>query len=248
MYIGPRTSHGLRPLRQPVRRWPQFRGMKLIITISAFVFYFQGFSQVVPNVAIDSLLIRMFPIYSEALKSGIYDLPRDTSWRNLKTYETNAISFKIPDKWLNLGGLSSVVEMAFDASGLYFPETFNDRPILVGLFLLNQRGNSLNDAKDSALKDYRANPDRVFESGFSDSVYNYVLPKDKKCYVLRTRFLRNSNQLNQSRYDLIFFSEKLKKAYSMMLSVQYADPSYSFDRINSLEAFAARIFSQIVPK
>src|SRR5687767_8636899 len=180
--------------------------MKHAITIIALLFCFQGLTQVVPNVSIDSLATKMFPIYFDALKSGVYDLPRDTNWQNLKKYESDFISFKIPGKWLNLGGLGSVVEVAFDASGLYFADTLNDRPVLVGLFLLNQRGGSLDEVKDSALKDYRTNVDRVFETHYLDSVYSFNLPTGEKSYILHTRFFRKSNQLNQSRYDLILFS------------------------------------------
>src|SRR5687768_8960817 len=122
--------------------------MNHAVTIIALLFYFQGLTQVVPNVSIDSLTTRIIPIYFEALKSGVYDLPRDTNWQKLKKYESASISFRVPDKWLNLGGLGSVVEVAFDASGLYFSDTFNNRPILVGLFLLNQRGESLEEVKD----------------------------------------------------------------------------------------------------
>lgn len=222
--------------------------MKRTITIITLLFCFQGFTQVVPNVSIDSLTTRMFPIYFEALKSGIYDLPSDTNWQRLKKYESTSISFKIPNNWLNLGGLGSVVEVAFDASGLYFPDTFNDRPILVGLFLLNQRGGSLEETKDSALKDYRANGDRVFETDYLDSVYNFTLSAGEKGYILHTRFFRKSNQLNQSRYDLILFSEKFKKGYSVMVSVQYADPTYSFEKNNALDVFVARLFSHVVLK
>jgi hypothetical protein len=118
----------------------------------------------------------------------------------------------------------------------------------VGIFLLNQRGHSLQEAKDSALKDYRANPDRVFEPNFTDTVYNYGLPTGRQSYVLHTRFFRKSNQLNQSRYDLILFSEKYKKGYSVMVSVQYADSTYSFENINSLDVFVARLFNQVLLK
>jgi hypothetical protein len=225
---------------------PQFIKMKFPIIFTALLFYLQGNAQIIPNVSVDSLTGRMFPIYYEAVKSGIYDLPRDTAWKKLKTYESGAISFRVPENWLDLGALGSVVEVAFDASGLYFPETFNDRPVLVGVFLLNQRGRTLQEAKDSALKDYRTNPDRIFETNFVDTVYNYKLTTGGPGYVLHTRFLRKSNQLNQSRYDLILFSEKYKKAYSVMVSVQYADPTYAFENTNSLAVFAARLFNQVL--
>jgi hypothetical protein len=187
----------------------------------------------------------MFPIYSHAIKSGIYDLPRDTSWQNLKTYQTQSVSIKIPKDWLSLGGLGNVVEASFDASGLYFPEQFNDRPILVGVFLLNQRGNTLEEVRDSALKDYRNNPDRVFEPGYKDSVYHYTLANGDQAFILHTHFFRKTPHLNQSRYDLVFFSEKFRSGYSVMISVQYNDPTYLFEKNNLLDVFAGRIFSYV---
>lgn len=222
--------------------------MKYLTFLTATVLYLQGFTQVVPNVSVDSLADRLFPIYSQALKTGIYDLPRDTTWRRLKAYESVGILFQVPENWVNLGALGSVVEVAFDASDLYFPAIFNDRPILVGIFLLNQSGSSLDEARNLALKDYRSNVDRVFEQNYSDTVYNFKIQTGQKAYILHTRFLRKSSTLNQSRYDLIVFSEKLKKAYSVMVSVQYSDPSYAFEKNNGLDVFATRIFSQVTMK
>ena len=219
--------------------------MKGLIVITILIFSLKGQSQVVPNVSIDSLVIRMFPIYREALESGVFDLPRDTSWRNLKTYETQSVSIKIPENWLELGGMGNIVEASFDASGLYFPEQFNNRPILVGVFLLNQQGNTLEEVRDSALKDYRKNPDRIFEPDYKDSVYNFSLANGDYAYILHTHFLRRTNQLNQRRYDLVFFSDRYRKGYSLMISVQYSDPTYLFEKNNSLGVFAGRIFSNI---
>ena len=235
-------------LRKALNVGLNFNQMKDFIVIITLLSCFQGYTQVVPNVSMDSLTTRLFPVYFEALKSGIYDLPRDTSWQNLKKYESESISFHVPGKWLDLGGLGSVVEVAFDGSGLYFPETLNDRPILVGLFLLNQRGASLEEVKDSALKDYRTNQDRIFENNYLDSVYNFNLPAGEKGYVLHTRFFRKSNQLNQSRYDLILFSKKYRKGYSVMVSIQYGDPTYSFEKTNALNVFAARLFNHVILK
>ncbi len=221
-------------------------GVIVIVIVAAIAAHSGAYAQIVPNVSLDSVITRLFPVYAQAVKSGIYDLPRDTTWKNLKTYQAAGVSFQVPVTWLNLGGLGSVVETAFDGSELYFPAVYNERPVLVGVFLLNQRGNTLEEARDSALIDYRTNPDRVFEPGFADSSYTYYLPTGQKCYVLRTRFVRTSTQLNQTRYDLILYSEKFKKAYSLMLSVQYHDPTYAFEQINALDVLAARFYEKVV--
>jgi hypothetical protein len=236
------------PSRESFTVGRNFNQMKYFLVIVTLLFSFQGFTQVIPNVSIDSLTTRLFPVYFEAVKSGIFDLPRDTSWQNLKKYESESILLQVPSTWLNLGGLGSVVEVGFDGSGLYFPETLNAQPILVGLFVLNQRGTSLEAVKDSAVKDYRTNQDRIFEKGYSDSVYNFNLSTGEKGYVLHTRFFRKSNKLNQSRYDLILFSKKFNKGYSVMVSIQYSDPTYSFEKTNELNVFAARLFNRVLLK
>jgi len=220
--------------------------MKYRVLIITLLLCLKGITQVVPNVSIDSLTSRIFPVVMEALRSGVYDLPRDTSWQYLQHYESEILSLEVPDKWLNLGGLGSVVQVAFDGSGLYFQESMNDRPVLVGVFLLNVAGGSLEEVKETTLKEYRANTDRIFEPEYVDPVYTFTLTGGIKSYLLHTRFFRKSNQLNQSRYDLIIFSEKVGKGFSVMLSVQYADPTYSFEKTNAIDALAARVFNRVV--
>lgn len=222
--------------------------MRLLTTIIILAFSFKSNSQIVPNVSVDSLAAKMFPIYLDAIKSGYYDLPRDTNWKDLKTYEVPFVTIRIPKNWLELGQLGNIVEVAFDASGLYFPEEFNNNPILAGVFILNWKGNSLEEVKNNVIQDNRTNPDRVFDETYKDSVYDYTLEDSTKAYILHTRFFRKSKQLNQSRYELILFSDKYKKGYSVMLSVQYADPTYKFEIDNSIKTFAARIFSYVKVK
>ena len=224
--------------------------MKHFVTLIAFfcTCTLQGFSQVVPNISMDSVFSGLLPIYFDAIKNGLYESPRDTALKNLKTYESSTISFQVPESWLNLGGMGDVVEVVFDGSDLYFTDSFNNRPVLTGLFLLNQPGDSLEQVKSLALIDYRSNNDRIFEPDYVDSVFKFTLQSGEKCYVLHTRFLRKSSQLNQSRYDLILFSEKFQKGYSVMLSVQYSDPSYAFENNNALGLLAARLFSKVLLK
>lgn len=198
-----------------------------------------------PNVSYDSIIKKLTPVYTDAIKSGVFDRPRDTGWNDLKTYETPFVSIRIPKNWLELGELGNIVEDAFDASGLYFPDEFNHRPLLAGVFILNWQGDDLEEVKNIVIKDNRTNPDRIYEDNYKDSLYNYTLEDGKKAYVLHTRFYRKSKQLNQSRFELILYSDKLKKGFSVMVSVQYNDPTYKFEAENSLDVFAARILSQV---
>jgi hypothetical protein len=219
--------------------------MRLFIFLFLFFGAVNCSSQVVPGITMDSVYRKLFPVFIEANKKGLLDLPRDTSWNSLTRYESAAVSFKVPSNWIKLGSLGSVVDMAFDGTGMYFPEADSNGYILVGAMLLNQPGNSLEAAKTLALREYKTNTDRDFEAGYRDSVYEYNLPAGKKGFVLHTRFLRISKQLNQSRYDLILFSDALQKAFSVMITVQFTDPTYRFEEQYALQQFAARLFSYV---
>lgn len=215
----------------------------------AFLLFFNGspvFCQVVPGITMDSVIRKLMPVFAEANEQGLLDLPRDSTWNDLATYETAALHFKTPSNWLKLGSLGSIVEVAFDGTGRYFADSFNTAPLLVGAFLLNIPGSSLDEARDLTLQQYRTNADRVFEDDYRDSVLGYKLPGGKKGYLLHTRFLRRSNKLNQSRYDLVLFSDNLQKAYSVMLSVQYKDPGYTFETAYALHQLAYRLFSYVL--
>ncbi len=48
--------------------------------------------------------------------------------------------------------------------------------------------------------------------------------------------------INQSRYDLITYSEKHKTAYMFTVSIQYIDNTYAFENDNDLEYFAKKIY------
>jgi len=191
----------------------------------------------------DSILLTIAPTYFEAVRSGVFNLPKDTTWKELQTHEAEAYSLKLPTRWIKLGTFGNLVDQSFDASELYFPDTFNSKPVLTGLFILNQPAATLEEATSECLKGYRSNPDRVFEKNYIDTVQKVRLSSGQDAYLLHTRFFRQSTQLNQSRFDLVVFSEKKKQGYLVMVSIQYNDSTYRFETENNLAGFAQKIFS-----
>jgi hypothetical protein len=196
-----------------------------------------------PLPPLDTIFSKLAPTYFEAIRSGVFKLDKDSTWKDLQVHETDAYALKIPSHWLKLGTFGSLVDQSFDASELYFQDTFNAKPVLAGLFILNQPASSLEEAKSECLKGYRSNPDRVFEKNYIDTVQQVTLSSGQEAYLLHTQFFRKSNQFNQSRYDLVVFSEKKKQGYLVMVSIQYNDSTYNFEIEKNLLGFAKKTFS-----
>jgi hypothetical protein len=93
------------------------------------------------------------------------------------------------------------------------------------------------------LNGYRENPDREFPKKFKDGEERIKLPSGQDAYFLNTRFYRKSKGLNQSRFDLIAYSDKAKLGYIYTVSIQYSDNDYKFETDNNLADFAKKVYS-----
>jgi hypothetical protein len=177
------------------------------------------------------------------LANGLFAQSRDTTWKDLIPVETAFYQLQVPSNWLELGSLGDVVAKSYDATSVYFPDSFNTAPILVGLFILNQPGFNLEEVKQSCLHGYRNNPDRIFPKDFMEGQQKIKLSSGQDAYILNTRFYRETKKLNQSRFDLVVFSDKAMQGYLVTVSIQYKDPTYAFEQDFHLEGFARKLFS-----
>lgn len=168
---------------------------------------------------------------------------RDTTWGDLSAIETEFYYLVVPANWLNLGAVGNNVDQTFDGTGMFFTDSFNKAPVLVGLFVMTEQASNLADAKDKCLKGYRSNLGRDFPVGFKEGQEKITLVSGQPAWIVNTRFYRPAKQLNQSRYDLVVYSAKAKQAYFVTVTVQYKDESYAFEKDNRLMEFAKRIFS-----
>jgi hypothetical protein len=185
----------------------------------------------------------IFLIFLIAFCCALSAQSRDTSWRNLKNIETDFYSLKVPSEWLDLGKLGTLVDQSFDATSLYFVDSFNNAPIIAGLFVMNAPSDNLEDAKTRCLKGYKENPDRVFPEGFIEGQQKMLLESGEEAYLLNTRFYRPTKQLNQSRFDLVVYSAKAKQSFLVTVSIQYKDDTYLFENTNHLSDFAKKLYS-----
>jgi hypothetical protein len=133
-------------------------------------------------------------------------------------------------------------EQMLEASGLALPATFNSAPVMVTIFIVKQNGKNLDEIKQNCLNGYRENPDREFPIKFKDGQEKIKLMSGQDAYFLNTRFYRKSKGLNQSRYDLVLFSDKANEGYIYTLSIQYSDNEYKFEADNGLTYFAKKLF------
>ncbi len=171
-----------------------------------------------------------------------------TVWDSLKTVSTDNYEFKFPYKWRQMPTGGQGPEQLLEASGLALPASFNGSPVMVTIFYVKQDGKNLDDCKDKCLSGYRANSDREFPKKFKDGQEKIKLASGQDAYLLNTRFYRQSKGLNQSRFDLVVYSDKAQSGYIYTLSIQYSDNDYKFETDNKLADIAKKLYSYLTLK
>jgi hypothetical protein len=182
------------------------------------------------------------------LMTTVHGQVDQTIWDSLKTVTTDNYELKVPYKWRQMptGGLGP--EQMFEASGLALPTMFNGSPVMMTIFVVKQSGKTLDDCKEKCLGGYRENPDREFPKKFKDGQEKIKLTGGQDAYFLNTRFYRRSKGLNQSRFDLVVYSDKAQSGYIYTVSIQYIDNRYKFETDNKLADFAKKLYSYLTLK
>ena len=170
----------------------------------------------------------------------------NSMWVETDTISTEIYEFQVPTSWRNYGKMMSGgngPEQFFEASGKGLPVSFNGGPVKISIFLVKlDNEKNLKDAKKSTLNGYFENPDRVFEKKKDITEQNFTLSDKSEAIILNTRFYRTSKGLNQSRYDLITYSEEHKTAYMFTVSIQYIDKTYAFENDNNLVDYSKKLY------
>ena len=165
-------------------------------------------------------------------------------WDNLDTIKTDSYQLQVPSGWRHLPSLGGQgPEQFFEASGVAFPRMYNGAPVMVTIFVVKQDGKDLEECKDECFKGYRENDDRQFPKDFQDGQEKIQLTSGQQAYFLNTHFYRKSKGLNQSRFDLVVYSDNAKTGYLYTISIQYSDDKYKFENDNDLTGFSKKLFS-----
>ncbi len=191
---------------------------------------------------------RIIAIFGILFSLTAFSQTEDKEWAEPNTISTELYEFEVPKAWRNYGKMmrgKKGPEQFFEASGKGLPISFNGGPVKISIFLVKlEKAESLKDAKESTINGYFENPDRIFEKKNNYSEQNYTLSDKSKGIILNTRFYRTSKGLNQSRYDLITYSEKHKTAYMFTVSIQYIDKTYAFEEENNLMDYAKKLYGK----
>lgn len=167
-------------------------------------------------------------------------------WTDTDTISTDLYEFQVPTVWRNLSemlGGGQGPEQYFEASGQGLPVSFNGGPVQVTVFLVKLDDSNLKEAKEGIIDGYFSNPDRVFKNKKDFEEETITLADNSEAVLLNTRFYRKSKGLNQSRYDLVTYSEKHETAYMFTVSIQYVDDTYDFETDNDLKDYAKKLYS-----
>lgn len=168
-----------------------------------------------------------------------------TIWDNLKKVTSDNYEFQVPSNWRQISVREQGPEQLLEASGFGLPLSYNGSPVIVTAFFVKQDGKNLEDCKATCLKGYRENPDREFPMQFTEGQEKIKLLSGQDAYLLNTRFLRKSKGFNQSRFDLVVYSNKAQSGYIYTLSIQYLDGDYKFETDNALADFAKKLYSYL---
>ncbi|MCX6350624.1 MAG: hypothetical protein NTX03_02050 [Bacteroidetes bacterium] len=166
-------------------------------------------------------------------------------WDNLKTVSTKDYEIQVPTSWKRIRASSQGFELYYEANGFGLPKSYNSYPVILTVFMTKQVCKNLENCKEIVMDGYRGNQDRKFQNKIKDREEKTKLTSGQDAYFLSTRFLKKSNQSNQSRYDMVVYSDIEKIGYVYTVSVQYADADYSFESDNNLKGFAEKVFSYL---
>jgi hypothetical protein len=155
--------------------------------------------------------------------------------------EGDGYRLRVPQDWRYIQGKGDGPDFYLELSGIALPATYKDGPVIATVFLVPFEAKDVDDAVEGTLRGYRGNPDRVFPLE-KDEAYENHLTSGERAPILKTKFFRKSKDLQQIRYDLITYSETLKKAYDLTVSIQFADPEYSIEKEWDIESGARKLF------
>lgn len=155
--------------------------------------------------------------------------------------EGEGYRLRVPEGWRYTQGAAQGPDFYLELSGVELPATFKNGPVIATVFLTPFDAVDLDEAVTGMLTSYRGNPDRVFPME-KDEAYEHTLQSGIRAPILKTRFYRKSKALQQIRYDLITYSELVKKAYSLTFSIQFADPEYSIEKEWDIEGGVMKLF------
>jgi hypothetical protein len=149
----------------------------------------------------------------------------------------------IPDDWRKFDTRPGApFHTYYEASGTFLPAAFNDGPVIVTAWIMDAEGSALADARKLTIQGYTQNPNRVFESGFTHEEEKLKLKSGEDAYLINTRFYRKDKGLNQSRFDLLAFSNK-KIGILYTISISYPDPTYQFEKKYQLKEKVKQLFA-----
>lgn len=167
-----------------------------------------------------------------------------TIWNDIKEVDGTDYVISVPAIWREIDFKSTGLLNYYEASGLAFPLTYNDNPVIVITCLVKMKNKTgIENVKESIQSGYKNNKDRVFPENFSYETEEVTLKSGEKAYIINTRFYRKSKGLNQSRFDLGTYSEKTGNAYMYTISIQYSDDTYEFEEYFKLKDFARKLYS-----
>lgn len=176
----------------------------------------------------------------------VFSQKENEIWNETDTISTDNYEFQIPTVWQNLDytlGGKKGPEQAFDATGQGLPKYYNGGPVLISAFLAKSDYSYLQEANKSKFKKYYSFTSEEYKLESDVVEQTFILKDNTKAVLIKTRRYLKSDRLNESRYDLITYSEKLEIAYVFSVTVRYFDDTYEFESIYDLNRYVEKLYA-----
>ncbi len=160
-------------------------------------------------------------------------------------FRHDSYAVDIPDGWRRVNFPGAPFHAWYEASGTVLPPEYNNGPVIVTAWIMNVDVSTLREAKEQAIRGYAANPERVFAKGYTHDEEALKLKSGEDAVLLSTRFYRKDKGLDQSRFDLVAFPKE-GKGIVYTISIQYADPTYQFEKKHRLKDIVRQLYSSFV--
>lgn len=166
----------------------------------------------------------------------------------LQLIKAPAYELRVPMAWRQLTSGEYGTTRVFDASGVSFPEVYNSKEVVAIIFVIEQECSGMEEAKNLCLRSCAESQGKKELNYTEYQLKHFRLASGQQAYRIYSRFYRTSNNLYQSRYDLVSYSEKTHKAYLYTVTLQYNDGTTTFERQYNLDAFSGNLFSRFLLK
>jgi hypothetical protein len=156
--------------------------------------------------------------------------------------ENEDYKFEVPSEWkVEKGREMPGPDFTLDLQGKLIPTEFNNKPTSVSGFIRAIRGGTLQEGIRNTISINRSNRDKYFATD-SDMVTYFTLKSGEEAAIIKTRWTRMMQNIQQTKYDLVVYSKKKDHIIDLAIFFGYADKNFSLETKHELDKRMREVF------